>query len=113
MDIYQTWNKVLMTPAHLYWLLGQICPGADPEQGHNSSMRDPFSKELFLQTGRLQQQTECIAIIKKHLGSRVINFGSIPKSNFRRVFDVFFDLVVLVYLNTISILLCGKELYLH
>ena len=55
-------------PAHLYSLLGQIRLGADPEQGHNTSMRDPFSKELLLQSGMLQQQTECIAIIYKHLG---------------------------------------------
>ena len=41
--------------------------GADPEQGHDTSMRGPFSKEL-LQSGMLQQQTECIAIIYKHLG---------------------------------------------
>ena len=58
---------ITQDPAHLYSLLGQICLGADPEQGHNTSMRGPFSKEL-LQSGMLQQQTECIAIIYKHLG---------------------------------------------
>ena len=56
-----------MTPAHLYWLLGQIHAVVDPEQGHNMSMRAPFFKELLLQSGMLQQQTECIAIIYKHL----------------------------------------------
>ena len=55
-------------PAHLYSLLGQIHLGADPEQGHNTSMRGPFSKEILLQSKMLQQQTECIAIIYKHLG---------------------------------------------
>ena len=30
---------VLMTPAHLYWLLGQIRTVMDPGQGHNRSMR--------------------------------------------------------------------------
>ena len=30
-------------------------------------------------------------------------FGSIPKSNFWRVFDVFLDLVILPYFNVISI----------
>ena len=35
--------------------------------GHNTSMRGPFSKKL-LQSGMLQQQTECIANIYKHLG---------------------------------------------
>ena len=29
-------------------------------------------------------------------------FGSIPKSNFWRVFDVFLDLVILPYFNAIS-----------
>ena len=32
-------DKVLMTPAHLYWLLDQIRPGFDP--GHNRSMWGP------------------------------------------------------------------------
>ena len=33
----------------------------------------------------------------------VVIFGSIPKSNFWRVFDVFLDLVILPYFNAISI----------
>ena len=53
-------DKVLKTPL--------ICLGADPAQGHNTSIRGLFSKELLLQSGMLQQQTECIAIIYKHLG---------------------------------------------
>ena len=33
-------DKVLMTPAHFYWLMGQINPPrVDPGQGHNSSTR--------------------------------------------------------------------------
>ena len=56
-------NKVLMIPAHLHWLLGQIRPGADPGQGHNRSMRGPSPKDFFFRVGRLQQQTECIAMI--------------------------------------------------
>ena len=63
----------------------------------------PFFKKLLLQSGRLQQQTECIAVIQKHVGRSVVIFGSIPKSNFWRVFDVFLDLVILVYFNAISI----------
>ena len=35
-------------------------------------------------------------------GRSVITFGSIPKSNFWRVFDVFLDLVILPYFNAIS-----------
>ena len=36
-------------------------------------------------------------------GRSVVIFGSIPKSNFLRVFDVFLDLVILAYFNVISI----------
>ena len=63
----------------------------------------PFFRKLLLQTGRLQQQTECIAVIKKHVGRSVVIFGSIPKSNFWRVFDVFLDLVKFALFNAISI----------
>ena len=54
-------DKVLMTPAHLYWLLGQIRPGMNPGQGNNRSMRGPSPKDFF-RVRRLQQQTECIAM---------------------------------------------------
>ena len=61
-------NKVLKTPLICihFWAKSRL--GADQEQGHNTSMRGPFSIELLLQSGMLQQQTECIAIIYKHLG---------------------------------------------
>ena len=36
------------------------------------------------------------------MGCSIVTFGSIPKSNFWRVFDVFLDLVILPYLNAIS-----------
>ena len=39
---------------------------------------------------------------KKHVGRSVVIFGSILKSNFWRVFDVFLDLVILPYFNAIS-----------
>ena len=42
-------------------------------------------------------------MISNHAGSSVVIFGSILKSNFWRVFDVFLDLVILVYSNVISI----------
>ena len=42
-------------------------------------------------------------MIYKHVGRRVNIFGSIPKSNFWCFFDVFLDLVILVYFNAISI----------
>ena len=52
----------------------------------------------------LQQQTECIAIIYKHLGrSVVIIFVLIRKLNFWRTFGLFLDLVILVYFNAISL----------
>ena len=38
-------------------------PRGDPGQGKNRSRGVPFFKELLLQTGRLQEQTECIAVI--------------------------------------------------
>ena len=41
-------------------------------------------------------------MIKKHVGRSVVTFGSIPKSNFLRVFDVFLDFVILPYFNAIS-----------
>ena len=40
----------------------------------------------------LQRQTKWIAMIWKHVGRSVVIFGSIPKSNFWRVFVVFLDL---------------------
>ena len=51
----------------------------------------PFFYELLLQTERLQQQTKCIAMIQKHVGWSIVTFGSIPKSYFWRVFDIFLD----------------------
>ena len=45
-------------------------------------------------------------MFKRHMGRSVVIFGSIPKSNFWRVFDVFdvfLDLVILPYFNAISI----------
>ena len=41
-------------------------------------------------------------MIYKHVGRSVVIFGSIPKSNFWHVFDVFLDLVNLAYFNVIS-----------
>ena len=46
--------------------------------GENRSQRGPFFDSL-LQTGRLQQQTECIAVIKKHVGRSVVYFGLLFK----------------------------------
>ena len=37
-----------------------------------------------------------------HVGKSVVTFGSIPKSNFWRVFDVFLDFIILPYFNVIS-----------
>ena len=78
---------------------GQIQGGAICQ---NRSMKGSFSKGL-LQIRRLQQQTEYIAVISKHMGRSIIIFGSILKLNFWRVDDVFLHLVILVYFNAISI----------
>ena len=43
------------------------------------------------------------------MGRSVVIFGSILKSNFWRDFDVFLDLVILVYFNAISIDLYKKS----
>ena len=64
MDVYETW-KGWSVHGLLQVLLffSQIRPGADPGRGQNRSRGVPFFNELLLQTGRLQQQTECIAMI--------------------------------------------------
>ena len=50
-------------PLQVLLFFGQIRPGADPGRGKNRSRGVPFFKKLLLQTGRLQEQTECIAVI--------------------------------------------------
>ena len=64
MDFDETWYG-WSTQGSLQVLLffGQIRPGADPGRGKNRSRGVPFFRKLLLQTGRLQQQTECIAVI--------------------------------------------------
>ena len=42
-------------------------------------------------------------MILKHVKRSVVIFGSIPKSNFWRVFVVSLDLAILPYFNAISI----------
>ena len=60
------WNLVGMKYS---WSLTNVVvfqpdpPGADPGWGQNRSRGSPSSKKLLLQTGRLQRQTECIAMI--------------------------------------------------
>ena len=41
-------------------------------------------------------------MIQKHVGCSIVTYGSIPKSNFWSVLDVFLDLVILPYFNAIS-----------
>ena len=94
--------EVLMVP-YKCCCFRQILPGADPGRGKNRSRGVPFCKKLLLQTGRVQRQTECIAMITKHVGRSVVIFGSILKSNFWRVFDVFLYLVLFAHFNAISI----------
>ena len=99
MDIYETeWGWSAHGPLQVLLFFGQVRPGADPRWGKNRSRGVPFFNELLPQTGRLQQQTEWIAMIYKHVGWSVVIFGSIPKSNIWRVFDIF-----LPYFYAISI----------
>ena len=99
------WNLVGMKYS---WSLTSVVvfrpdpPRGRAKIGHGGGGGVPFFKKLLLQTGRLQRQTEWIAMIYKHVGRSVVTFGSIPKSNFRRVFDVFLYFVILPYFNAIS-----------
>ena len=64
MDIYETWlGWSAHGPLQVLLFFGQIRPGVDPGRGQNRSLGVPFLNELLLQTGRLQQQTECITMI--------------------------------------------------
>ena len=57
-------DAVLMHgPLQVLLFFDQIRTGADPVRGKNRSQAVPFFKNLLLQTGRLQQQTECIVMI--------------------------------------------------
>ena len=90
MDFDETWyGWSTQGPLQVLLFFGQIRPGADPGRGQNRSRGSPSLKKLLLQTGRLQQQTECIAVIWKHVGRSVVIFGFILKSNFWRVLTSF------------------------
>ena len=99
MDFDETWyGWSTQGPLQVLLFFGQIRQGADPGRGRNRSRGSPSSKNSLPQTERIQQQTERVAMIYKHVGRSVVIFGFIPKSNFWRVFDVF-----LVYFNAISV----------
>ena len=64
MDFDETWYAwSTHGPLQVLLFFGQIRPGADPGRGQNRSRGVPFFKKLLLQTGRLQRQTKCIAMI--------------------------------------------------
>ena len=64
MDFDESWyGWSTQGPLQVLLFFGQIRPGADPGRGKNRSRGVPFFRKLLLQTGRLQQQTECIAVI--------------------------------------------------
>ena len=64
MDFDETWyGWCTQGPLQVLLFFGQIRRGADSERGKNRSRGVPFFKKLLLQSGRLQQQTECIAVI--------------------------------------------------
>ena len=64
MDFDETWyGWSTQGPLQVLLFFGQIPPEADPGRGKNRSRGVPLFRKLLLQTGRLQQQTECIAVI--------------------------------------------------
>ena len=65
-------------PLQVLLFFGQIRPGADPGRGQIGHGGVPFFNKLLLQTGRLKQQTECIAMIWMHVACSIVTFGSIP-----------------------------------
>ena len=89
-------------PLQVLLFFGQIRPGADPGRGKSRS-RGPFLQET---SSSDQKATATNRMHSNDLEARekkCCYFGSIPKSNFWRVFDVFFDLAILPYFNAISI----------
>ena len=54
-------DEVLMVPYK--FVVFRPDPSRGGSRGKNRSQGVPFFNELLLQTGRLQQQTECIAMI--------------------------------------------------
>ena len=111
-------DEMLMTPAHVLWCIGHICTGADPLRGKNMSWGSLSSKKLLLQTGRLQQQTECIA----HVDWSVVGCSSNPKSNFWRAhctqvsysgpLGLFLFLLGFIYLLVFILVILGDPLFI-
>ena len=109
-------DEVLIVPYKVLLFFVQIRPGLDPGRGKNRS-GGPFSNELLLQTGRLPHQTECIAMIYKHVGWSIVTFGSIKNLRsqfFTRFRHLFWLIFILPYFNAISCrFLCSKVFNLH
>ena len=81
------WNLVWMKYSRS--LTSVVVFRPDPSRGGSRTGQKlvtwvPFFKEL-LQTGRLQQQTECIAVIYNHVGEVLLIFCSILTSSFWHV----------------------------
>ena len=63
LDFEETWyGWSTQSPLQVLLFFGQIRPGRI-QGGAKLGLGVPFFNELLLQTGRLQQQTECIAVI--------------------------------------------------
>ena len=63
-DFDETWHGwSSQCPLQVLLFFDQIRPGADPRRGQHRSWRVPFFKELLLQSGKLQEETKCIAMI--------------------------------------------------
>ena len=77
---------------------GRIQGGAKIGHGGPSSTNFFFRPE-----GYINKPNAYLTIIYKHVGWSVVIFVSILKSNFWRIFDIFFDLVIFPYFYTIFI----------
>ena len=88
-------------PLQVLLFFGQIRPGTDPGQakkGHGGPLLQETSSSDRKATATNRMHSSDL----ETCGSVVI-FGSIRKSNFWRVFDVFLDLVKFALFNAISI----------
>ena len=109
MDIYETWEGwSAQGPLQVLLFFGQISPGADPGRGKNRSQGGPLLQRLFFQSGRIQQQTKCIAMILMHVKWSIVTFGSKVKflMRFRHLLGL---IVILAYFNAISVDFYGVE----
>ena len=64
-------------------------PRGGSRAGQKRPRTGPAFDNLLLQTGCIEQQTECVRVTPKDVRRSVVVFGSIQKSDFRRFWDLF------------------------